>query len=139
MLEALLQDWPPTASTDTAPTTGAAADTAPVSGTVGKRKQRKLELQSVRRADAFAVKQTVRASGVDVQHADTLISTLLSSPAGKKLVPLSSTVLDTAVLGVKEEASQAIKHLTAGMPARSRNMKTIVVRLYERAGRNFTV
>ena len=103
------------------------------------RLEKRNEAQRIRRAEDARFKDLVAQSPVDLAEADDLVSQLLASPRGKKLVPNSTKVLEDEVLSVKQEVANALGGLMNNMPDRSRFRGSIVRSICSRKGSHFSV
>jgi hypothetical protein len=70
--------------------------------------------------------QAVEEADIDVSVADKLVSTLLMTPQGAKMAPLTEAVLQHRLTEVRDEALAAMKELCDPLPERSRFRSDIV-------------
>jgi hypothetical protein len=103
------------------------------------RKKRKTDQQRARRHEDMRCRKLVQASPVSLAHADALVSSLMASPRGRKMIPRSSTILEGVVRSVKDEVADAMGGVFRRMKKQNRFRGSIVHELCTRSGRHFTV
>lgn len=100
---------------------------------------RKQVSRKKRRHEQIRARHEAESADVDINKADALISSLLATKEGRKLVPLSAYVLAQAECKVAEEAKNSLQLLVAGLAQRSGMRKTVVTRLCGRNSDCFTI
>jgi hypothetical protein len=100
--------------------------TAPPETPKVRRKRKQSEAQRTRRDRKWQVEQLTRNFTGDLDSADNLVSQLMQSPEGRRLLPSTAKCLHGEINKVREDALSSVIDLTAQLPARSRFRKDIV-------------